>query len=65
MAEDIPPALPDASGAFQLAEVVDLETLEKRYLDWAKGQPGNDLPALARRLGVSQRTLYRKLQARS
>ena len=65
MAEDIPPALPDASGAFQLAEVVDLETLEKRYLDWAKGQPGNDLLALARRLGVSQRTLYRKLQARS
>ena len=64
MADDIRPAQPDASGAFQLAEVVDLGTLEKRYLDWAKGRPGNDLPTLAKRLGISQRTLYRKLQAK-
>jgi DNA-binding NtrC family response regulator len=55
---------PDASGAFQLAEVVDLETLERRYLGWARLQPGNDLPALAGRLGISQRTLYRKLQTK-
>ena len=47
-----------------LAEVVDLATLEKRYLDWARSQPGNDLPTLAKRLGISQRTLYRKLQAK-
>ena len=64
MAEDIPPAQPNASGAFQLAEVVDLATLEQRYLDWAKARPGNDLPTLAGRLGISQRTLYRKLQAK-
>jgi two-component system, NtrC family, response regulator HydG len=64
MADDIPPAQPDAGGAFQLAEVVNLATLEKRYLDWAKGQPGHDLPTLAKHLGISQRTLYRKLQAK-
>ena len=62
MADDIPPAQPDTGGAFQLAEVVDLATLEKRYLDWARSQPGSDLPALAKRPGISQRTLYRKLQ---
>ena len=57
-------APPAAGGAFQLAEVVDLGALERRYLDWARGQPGNDLATLARRLGISQRTLYRKLQAK-
>ncbi|MGB2904066.1 MAG: sigma 54-interacting transcriptional regulator [Candidatus Dechloromonas phosphoritropha] len=35
MPEDIPPAPLDASGTFQLAELVALGTLEKRYLDWA------------------------------
>ena len=64
MADDIPPAPPAAGGAFQLAEVVDLQTLERRYLDWARGQPGNDLATLAGYLGISQRTLYRKLQAK-
>lgn len=33
-------------------------------LVWAKAQPGNDLATLAGCLGISQRTLYRKLQAR-
>jgi transcriptional regulator with PAS, ATPase and Fis domain len=61
MAEDIE-ALPMAEGGFRLAQVVDLDTLERRYLDWARAECGNDLPELAARLGVSQRTLYRKLQ---
>ncbi|MFY9723456.1 MAG: AAA family ATPase, partial [Azonexus sp.] len=64
MAEDIPPGLPDFRGAFQVTDVVDLATLEQGYLDWAKARPGNDLPTLAGRLGISQRTLYRKLQAK-
>jgi transcriptional regulator with PAS, ATPase and Fis domain len=63
LAEDLPPALPSAvAGAFQLNEVVDLATLERRYLEWAKNRPGAHLPDLAAQLGVSQRTLYRKLQ---
>ena len=62
MADDIPAIEINASGAFQLAEVVDLATLEKRYLDWVKNQPGADLATMAGQLGVSQRTLYRKLQ---
>ncbi|MDP3537683.1 MAG: sigma 54-interacting transcriptional regulator [Azonexus sp.] len=62
MADDVPPALPVSSGAFQVAEVIDLETLEMRYLEWARGRMGGDLAALAGQLGVSQRTLYRRLQ---
>ena len=62
MADDIPAIEINASGAFQLAEVVDLATLEKRYLDWVKNQPGVDLATMAGQLGVSQRTLYRELQ---
>ena len=62
MADDIPPDLPTADGSFQLNEVVDLATLERRYLAWAKARPGSDLPTLAEQLGISPRTLYRKLQ---
>jgi len=63
MADDIPPAPPDTGDAFQLSAVVTLEALEKRYLDWARSRPGSDPATLADRLGISQRTLYRKLQA--
>ena len=63
MAEDLPAILPNVSGTFQLAEVLDLESVEQRYLAWAVDRLGGDLPALAGQLGVSQRTLYRKLQA--
>ncbi len=63
MADDIPAIEPNATGCFQLAEVVDLATLETRYLEWAKSRPGSDLPNLAQQLGISQRTLYRKLES--
>ncbi|HYO27812.1 MAG TPA: AAA family ATPase, partial [Azonexus sp.] len=63
MADDIPPAPPITGDAFQLSAVVTLEALEKRYLDWARSRPGSDPATLADRLGISQRTLYRKLQA--
>lgn len=62
MADDVPPALPVSRGAFQVAEIIDLETLEMRYLEWARSRMGGDLAALAGQLGVSQRTLYRRLQ---
>lgn len=62
LADDVPPAMPVSDDAFRQAEVVDLASLEQRYLAWAKAQPGMDLPTLAMRLGVSQRTLYRKLK---
>ncbi|MGB9493780.1 MAG: sigma 54-interacting transcriptional regulator [Azonexus sp.] len=64
MAEDVPPAMHVADDAFLVGEVVALATLESRYLDWAKAHADGDLAALAGQLGVSQRTLYRKLQVK-
>jgi transcriptional regulator with PAS, ATPase and Fis domain len=64
MAEDVPPAISAAGDAFLVGEVVALETLERRYLDWAKARADGDLLALAGQLGISQRTLYRKLQVK-
>lgn len=59
-------ALPQAptvnSSAFQLFDVVGLDVLEKRYLTWLEGRAAADFSGLAKQLGVSQRTLYRKLQ---
>ena len=62
MADDLPLAPQNAEGAFQLQAIVDLETLEKSYLGWARARSGGNLSVLAEQLGVSQRTLYRKLQ---
>ena len=63
MADDIPFAAPlEASASFRLSEVVDLATLEKRYLEWVRTSLESDLPTLAGKLGISPRTLYRKLQ---
>lgn len=41
--------------------VVPLEVAERRYLLWALGQHQGERKALARKLGISERTLYRKL----
>jgi len=65
MAEELPPVHPDDGNAFRLSEVVDLASLERRYLDWARNRPGSEAAGLARQLGVSQRTLYRKLRTLS
>lgn len=62
MDDDIPAYIPAGSDAFMLEQVVDLASLEKAYLAWAKAKPGVELPGLAEQLGISQRTLYRKLQ---
>ncbi|MGE5490768.1 MAG: sigma-54 interaction domain-containing protein [Actinomycetota bacterium] len=55
-------ALPAAEG-FAVAGVASLEELEASYVRWAAKECGGDLPRLAERLGVSVRTLYRKLKA--
>ncbi|OGS92088.1 MAG: Fis family transcriptional regulator [Gallionellales bacterium GWA2_59_43] len=43
-------------------EIAPLATLEKRYLTWATENFPGDRKALAERLGISERTLYRKLR---
>ena len=62
MADDIPAARVADDGAFRLGEIVDLGSLEKRYLAWAQQHAGNDPARLAEQLGISLRTLYRKRQ---
>lgn len=42
-------------------EILPLDVMEMRYLSWAFERAGHDLPGLARALGISLRTLYRKL----
>ena len=42
-------------------EIVDLAEAEARYLRWAYARMGEDKAALAHKLGISERTLYRKL----
>ncbi|WP_324781172.1 sigma-54 interaction domain-containing protein [Thiobacillus sedimenti] len=41
--------------------IVPLDVAERRYLQWALAQHGGDRKSLARQLGISERTLYRKL----
>lgn len=67
----LPPALQPApsspqEGAQKLPGVealVPLAELEAQYLRWARGTFPGDRRSLAERLGVSERTLYRKLDA--
>jgi transcriptional regulator with PAS, ATPase and Fis domain len=44
------------------AELLPLEEVERRYLRWVHAMHRGDRKALAERLGVSERTLYRKLR---
>lgn len=48
--------------AFAVAEVLPLEQIEADYLRWAEARV-DDRASLARALGVSARTLYRKLDS--
>lgn len=43
-------------------ELLPLEEVERRYLRWVSATHSGDRKALAERLGVSERTLYRKLR---
>lgn len=49
-------------GDFVVGAVAPLDRVEEDYLRWAMARHCNDLPALAGKLGISLRTLYRKLQ---
>ena len=42
--------------------ILPLEQAEQRYLQWALAQHNGDRAALAEKLGISERTLYRKLK---
>jgi DNA-binding NtrC family response regulator len=61
--EHLPPELAgDARADLPAADViVPLETAELRYLQWALAHHGGDRKSLAAQLGISERTLYRKL----
>jgi transcriptional regulator with PAS, ATPase and Fis domain len=62
LAEHLPPELAgDAAGMPGVDAIVPLETAELRYLQWALAHHGGDRKSLADQLGISERTLYRKL----
>lgn len=61
--DDAPGARIGESDDFCVGNVIDLATLERRYLEWARRQPGLSTASLAGLLGVSERTLYRKLSS--
>ena len=52
---------PAPAGGVLPPEVVPLDEMEQRYLRWALARFQGDRRELARRLGVSERTLYRRL----
>ncbi len=60
MAED--DAAEGRGEAFRVDRLIELGELERRYLGWAEERSGGDALLLADALGVSRRTLYRKLQ---
>ncbi len=49
------------TGASAADAIVSLEVAERRYLQWALARHGGDRKTLASQLGISERTLYRKL----
>jgi transcriptional regulator with PAS, ATPase and Fis domain len=49
----------------EFSGIVPLEQLEKSYLEWAVATFPGDRQSLATKLGVSERTLYRKLRESS
>ncbi|MBI4809453.1 MAG: sigma 54-interacting transcriptional regulator [Nitrosomonadales bacterium] len=53
---------PDIPAANPTGEIAPLANLEKRYLEWAAASFQGDRKTLAARLGISERTLYRKLR---
>jgi len=54
--------LPLWSGAFVLDALLTLEEVERRYISWESSRFEGDRSALAACLGLSPRTLYRKLR---
>ncbi|MBZ0105649.1 MAG: sigma-54 dependent transcriptional regulator [Sulfuricella denitrificans] len=50
-----------SSAATAFDELISLADMEKRYLSWAAKNFSGDRKSLAEKLGMSERTLYRKL----
>lgn len=59
--EDLPPLMTISEDDFRISQLLGLDELEQRYLGWARERTGSDISLLAGKLGVSERTLYRKL----
>jgi two-component system response regulator HydG len=63
----LPEHLPEACGGLDtdtpqvFSGIVTLAEIERRYLRWVLRQPGTNRKDLAAQLGVSERTLFRKL----
>lgn len=53
--------LQDDANKTCFSELISLKELEKRYIEWAESRVPNKVK-LAKKLGVSERTLYRKLE---
>jgi len=60
---DQAPPRPGVAEEVETGEIVPLDVAESRYIQWALAQVGGDKRALAQRLGISERTLYRKLRS--
>ncbi|HJW02309.1 MAG TPA: sigma 54-interacting transcriptional regulator, partial [Azospira sp.] len=56
------PIAAPAADAFTLTAPLPLAQLERRYLAWLTATQGSDVRRLAPALGISERTLYRKLR---
>ena len=63
LADEQPTKAVSAEGDFVVDEVLPLAELERRYFAWLKSRPEHGTAGLAERLGISQRTLYRKVRA--
>ncbi|MBU2640382.1 MAG: sigma-54-dependent Fis family transcriptional regulator [Gammaproteobacteria bacterium] len=62
--EHLPPELAgEAVAGVPDMDIVPLEMAELRYLQWALAKHNGDRKSLAEQLGISERTLYRKLAA--
>lgn len=62
LAEHLPPELTgEGMAGIPGMDIVPLATAELRYLQWALAQHNGDRKSLATQLGISERTLYRKL----
>jgi len=60
--DEVKEVLNDDKNKTCFSELVTLKALEKRYIDWASTRVANKTE-LAKILGVSERTLYRKLES--
>ncbi|WP_310446430.1 sigma-54 interaction domain-containing protein [Thiobacillus sp.] len=64
LAEHLPSELAgEAVAGIPDMDIVPLEMAELRYLQWALARHNGDRKSLAAQLGISERTLYRKLAA--